>query len=186
MSNFIKQPDSIRIPRMLEIVQWPDPILNTKSSLILNDIVDNKDLQDLLDDMVATMTAYKAVGLAAIQVGVPVRALVVTDSNGSTPIKVINPVLKSENGRVYTHEGCLSFPGLFVKVARPESVVVQYFDENGELKETNSTGLLGRAIQHEMDHLDGKTYLDKLNRFERSRALNKFKIIKRKIKKLYE
>lgn len=179
-------PKIIRHPKVLDIVKWPDPILKEKSKLVLDSIPNQPDLQNLLDDMVVTLFEYNAVGLAAIQVGIPLRILVVRDSKNNV-VKVINPVLKNKtNETCYEQEGCLSFPGLFLKITRPKEVSVTYFDEHGQIKETGADGLLARAIQHELDHLDGKTFLDRVNSIEKTRALRKIKIINRKIKRFHE
>ncbi len=169
-------------PEVLQVVFYPDPILSTVSTSVLESIPHNEPLQALMDSMIATMQAYRAVGLAAIQVGVPLRVLVVQDEH-EQPIKVINPrIVEVDTEMLYTREACLSLPGLFVSVNRPKSVTIEYFNELGELKTTYADDLLGRAIQHEMDHLDGLTFLDRLNKIYKSAALKKYKLIKRKLK----
>ncbi len=169
-----------REPKILRVIRFPDPILSKPSTLITSSIPDDEGLQELLSDMVHTMQAYKAAGLAAVQVGVNIRALVVQGTDG--PVKVINPVIKEVDGLKLTHEGCLSFPGLFLRVSRPDEVVVQYFDETGTMRTTVMGDLLGRAIQHEIDHLDGKTFLDRVGNVNRASALAKYKAVKRKMR----
>lgn len=117
----------------------------------------DKRLSVLLDDMLETMYEANGVGLAASQVGILKRALVIDCGDG--PVEMINPVLKESEGIQGSIEGCLSFPGQSGYVERAEHVVVEAFDRNGDLYEYDAHGLFARAIQHEMDHLDGLVYL---------------------------
>ncbi len=165
---------------VLQIVQWPDPTLRIVSKPVVSGIKDDKPLQELLDDMVHTMQAYGAVGLAAIQVGVPLRVLVVQDQTRK-PVKVINPVIKEVDGHSFQQEGCLSFPGLFVAIKRPAEVVVEFYDENGDMKTTVATDLLGRAILHEIDHLDGKVFLDLVSKLNKAKVMKDYERIQKKI-----
>lgn len=186
-SGPVLQPDThfgIRQPKVLEILKYPDSTLNKVSMPVLpgsNITLDQ--LKETLDDMVATMQANRAVGLAGIQIGVPLQMLVVQDQR-LVPVKVVNPRLVEVSGHSFELEGCLSFPGLFLRVKRPESVVVEYLDENLEKCTTAADELLGRAIQHEMDHLLGKTFLDRISSVERTDALRKLKLAQRKRKAL--
>lgn len=170
-----------RKPVVREVLLYPNPILSQVSTPILDSIKDDEELQGFLDDLVVTMQAYKGVGLAAIQCGVPITALVVQDQR-QEPIKVINPSIKDTDGESYVREGCLSIPGLYTKVRRASEVTIEYFNENGELKTTINDGLLGRAILHEMDHLLGLTIFDRLSKVERTIALEKYKKVMRKLK----
>lgn len=165
---------------VLQIIQWPDPTLRAVSKPVVSGIVDDKPLQELLDDMVTTMQGYGAVGLAAIQVGVPLRVLVVQDEKRQ-PVKVINPVVKEADGNSLQREGCLSFPGLFVAIKRPAEVVVEFYDEKGEKKTTVASDLLGRAIQHEIDHLDGKVFLDLVSKINKAEVLRGYERTKKKL-----
>ncbi len=165
---------------VLQIVQWPDPVLRQVSTPVISGIKDDKPLQDLLDDMVTTMQAYGAVGLAAIQVGVPLRVLVVQDQTRK-PVKVVNPVIKEVDGHSFQKEGCLSFPGLFVAIKRPAEVVVEFYDEKGDKKTTVATELLGRAIMHEIDHLDGKVFLDLVSKLNKAEVLKKWERTRKKL-----
>ncbi len=164
---------------VLQVVQWPDPILRTVSKPVISGIKEDKALQELLDDMVATMQGYGAVGLAAVQVGVPLRVLVVQDQNRK-PVKVINPVIKDLDGHSFQQEGCLSFPGLFIAVKRAAEVVVEFYDENGDKNTTVANELLGRAIQHEIDHLDGKVFIDLVSKLNKADTMKKYERLQRK------
>ena len=120
----------------------------------------DKRILELLDDMRQTMYANDGVGLAAPQVGI-LRRVVVIDV-GDELYELINPEIVSTEGDVVDVEGCLSVPGRRGKVARPETVTVRALDRKGELREYTGTGLLARAFFHEIDHLDGTLYLDKM------------------------
>ena len=120
----------------------------------------DKRILELLDDMRQTMYANDGVGLAAPQVGI-LRRVVVIDV-GDELYELINPEIVSTEGDVVDVEGCLSVPGRRGKVARPETVTVRALDRKGELREYTGMGLLARAFCHEIDHLDGTLYLDKM------------------------
>jgi peptide deformylase len=169
-----------RNPLIRRVLLYPDPTLNKVSKPVLTDIVTDTELQNLMDDMVATMKAFQGVGLSAIQIGVPLKVLVV---QGETePLKIINPVIQELEGESWLTEGCLSIPGFYTRVKRPDEVLIEYFNEKGERKTTINDGLLGRAILHEMDHLLGLTIFDKLSRVERSVALEKYRKLRKKFK----
>lgn len=169
---------------VLPILQYPHPLLSKPAAPVLSDIANDTELHALLENMVKTMTVARGVGLAAPQVGVSLRVLVALDEYGSIH-KVINPrVVRVSDFVERSKEGCLSFMGLFVNVTRPAAAEVEYFDEHG-LKQTATFGsFLARVIQHEVDHLDGKTMLDRLQPFERREALRKNTHAQRKVKKL--
>jgi peptide deformylase len=134
----------------------------------------------LLDDMVETMYAAPGVGLAAPQVGVPLRIFVVDLSVGRSSgelIEMINPEFVEREGMQLEEEGCLSLPGFNATVARPSRAVVRGLDRNGQEHVREGTGLLARAFQHEMDHLDGKLFTDRLRGIKRD-------VIVRRIQKL--
>jgi peptide deformylase len=138
------------------------------------------DIQALVDDMVETMYAAPGVGLAAPQIGVPLRVFVVDPSVGRDPhglIVMINPEWVTREGMQLEEEGCLSLPGFTATVARPQRAVVRGLDRDGRPHERDGTGLLARAFQHEMDHLDGTLFVDRLRGIKRD-------LIVRKIRKL--
>ncbi len=134
-----------------------DPILR-KVSREVTEINDR--IKTLLEDMVETMYEYDGVGLAAPQVGI-LRRVVVIDV-GEGPIKMINPEIIEQEGESVDIEGCLSIPNRSGTVKRPEKVKVRYLDENGVEKTLEGTGLLARAICHEVDHLNGILFVDKM------------------------
>ena len=120
--------------------------------------VDDK-IRELLEDMVETMHKYNGVGLAAVQVGVLKRAIVIDlyDENG--PMKLVNPIIIKEKGEQEVEEGCLSFPNKYAKMIRPKEVVVEALDENGKKIKKD---LLAQALAHEIDHLNGIVFVDKM------------------------
>lgn len=140
----------------------------------------DEDLQELVRDMTDTMYAESGIGLAAPQVGVNLRVIVVDvegpDGNRDA-LKLINPQILSSEGREKGEEGCLSIPGFTAIVERPQKIKVQAEDTEGGSVELDAEGMLARVICHEVDHLDGILYLDRLSLLRRD-------VIKRKIKKL--
>src|SRR5947207_1356497 len=142
-------------------------------------VVDDE-VHRLVDDMIETMYAAPGVGLAAPQVGVPVRLFVIDLSLGrraSDLIVMINPIFVAREGMQLEEEGCLSLPGFNATVVRPARAVVRGLDRDGTEHEREGTGLLARAFQHEMDHLDGRLFIDHLRGIKRD-------VIVRRIKKL--
>jgi len=138
------------------------------------------DIHALLDDMIDTMYAAPGIGLAAPQVGVPLRVFVVDVSLGRDPsalIEMINPVFVERDGTQLEEEGCLSAPGFNATVVRPQHVVVKGLDRDGTERTVDGSGLLARAFQHEMDHLDGTLFVDRLRGIKRD-------LIVRRIRKL--
>ncbi len=138
------------------------------------------DVDKLIDDMIETMYAAPGVGLAAPQVGVPLRIFVVDVSIGRDPsglVVMINPEFVDRDGMQLEEEGCLSVPGFNATVVRPTRAVVKGLDRNGDEQQREGTGLLARAYQHEMDHLDGMLFVDRLRGIKRD-------LIVRKIRKL--
>ncbi len=131
----------------------------------------DKKLKHLLDDMVETMCAKEGVGLAAPQVGVPLRIAVI-DVDKKKLYELINPVITEREGSVVGSEGCLSFPGLFGEVERAEKVRVEYTNRYGKKKFVEADGLLARALQHEIDHLDGKLFIEIAKNLSESRQSN--------------
>jgi peptide deformylase len=138
------------------------------------------EIESLLEDMVATMYAAPGIGLAAPQVGVPLRIFVIDLSVGREPnglLTMINPEFVEQEGMQFEEEGCLSMPGFTATVARPSRVVIRGLDKDGREQIREGTGLLARAFQHEMDHLDGMLFVDRLRGIKRD-------LIVRRIKKL--
>ena len=156
---------------ILKILEFPDPRLRKKAVAII-DIDD--DLRNLIDDMLETMYAAPGIGLAATQVDVHKRLLVADmSSEKDDPHALINPEILEKDGTAITEEGCLSVPGYFEEVERAESVRVRYLDRDGAPVEKNAEGLLAICIQHEIDHLNGKLFVDYLSEAKRQRIRKK-------------
>lgn len=136
-----------------------DEILKKKSRKI--EEIDDRILE-LLDDMVETMHKYNGVGLAAVQVGVLKRAIVIDLYDDKGPIKLINPVIIKEEGEQEVEEGCLSFPNKYAKLIRPAKVTVEALNEKGKKVKINAKELLAQALSHEIDHLNGIVFVDKM------------------------
>lgn len=136
-----------------------DEILRKKSREV--EQVDDR-IRDLLDDMVDTMHKYNGVGLSAVQVGILKRLVVIDLYDDKGPIKLVNPVILKTKGEQEVEEGCLSFPNKYVKMIRPAEVVAEALDENGKKIKIKAKGLLAQAICHELDHLDGVLFIDKM------------------------
>ena len=140
------------------------------------------DVQALVDDMIETMYAAPGVGLAAPQVGVSLRIFVVDVSVGRDPlglITMINPEWVERDGMQLEEEGCLSVPGFVATVARPQRVIIRGLDREGRPQEREGTGLLARAFQHEMDHLDGTLFVDRLRGIKRDLIVSKIRKLTR-------
>ena len=136
-----------------------DEILTKKSREV--DKIDER-LLDLIDDMIETMHKYNGVGLAAVQVGILKRVIVIDIDDGKGPIALINPVILETKGSREVEEGCLSFPNKFAKVVRPEEVVAEYTNREGKRVKVKAKELLAQAICHEVDHLEGEVFVDKM------------------------
>ena len=156
---------------ILQILEYPDPRLRTKAEPVTN--VDDE-LRALIDDMFETMYAAPGIGLAATQVDVHRRLLVADVSSDKTdPHVFINPVIIEKDGVTVTEEGCLSVPGYYEEVERAEHIRVRYLDRAGEEQEQEFEGLLAVCVQHEIDHLDGKLFVDYLSEAKRQRIRKK-------------
>ena len=136
-----------------------DEILKKKSREIQT--IDEK-IQILIDDMIETMHKYNGVGLAAVQVGILKRVIVIDLYDDNGPIVMINPVIIKTKGEQEVEEGCLSFPNQFAKVIRPAEVVAEYTDRDGKRMRVKAKELLAQAISHEVDHLNGEVFMDKI------------------------
>lgn len=136
---------------------------------------------ELANNLIETMADKKGLGLSACQVGLPYRVFVLWSE---TPLVVFNPrVVDQKNEFVVLEEGCLSFPGLFIKVKRPSMVKVRYQDARGETHTQTFIGMTARTFLHEMDHLDGILYTQRANKIHLSRAYNQRKVLQRKLKR---
>jgi len=154
---------------LLSILCYPDPRLHQRSARV--DRV-NERIRKLIKDMADTMYAAPGVGLAATQVDVHLQIIVIDISETHDQLRVfINPELLAASGDADVEEGCLSVPGVYEKVRRAERVTVRALDAGGELFTLEAEGLLAVCIQHEMDHLEGKVFVEKLSRLKQSRIL---------------
>ena len=168
-----------------QILTEPNKILREKSLFV--EKVD-EDLQKLMDDMLETMYAAPGIGLAAIQVGIPKRIIVldIAQKNGPRDPKFfINPEIigKSENNSTY-EEGCLSVPGQFAEIDRPDKCHIKYLDYHGQPKEIKAEGMLATCIQHEIDHLEGILFIDYLSKLKKSMIIKKLSKQKREIERI--
>ncbi|WP_417822082.1 peptide deformylase [Terasakiella sp.] len=165
---------------ILDILTAPDPILKKKADLV-DDVTD--EIRTLLDDMLETMYDAPGIGLAAPQVGVLKRVIVIDvagDDEEPAPMKMINPeVLWASDETGLYEEGCLSVPKSFSEVERPERVKVKYLDENGTAHEIDADGLLATCVQHEIDHLEGTLFIDHISRIKRSMIMRKLTKMKK-------
>ena len=168
-----------------QILIEPDKILRQKSLKV--DVVD-KDLQILMDDMLETMYAAPGIGLAAIQVGVPKRVIVIDLSSKEEPKKpmfFINPeILNKSNDNTTYEEGCLSVPGQFAEIDRPNKCHIKYLDYYGQEKEINAEGMLATCIQHEMDHLEGILFIDYLSKLKKNYIVKKLSKQKKALERI--
>mgnify|MGYP001461363013 CR=1 FL=1 len=165
---------------LLPILTAPDPLLKKKSQPV--EKVDDK-IRTLLDDMLDTMYDAPGIGLAAPQVGVLKRVIVI-DVSGEEgtpkPYKMVNPEIVWSSDDISTYEeGCLSVPENYSEVERPSQVKVKYLDENGEEQLLEADGLLATCVQHEIDHLEGTLFIDHISRIKRSMILRKLQKIKK-------
>ncbi|MCS7228241.1 MAG: peptide deformylase [Endomicrobia bacterium] len=149
---------------VLKIVKYPDKILKQKLSPVENF---NSDLRDIVRDMFETMYTYHGIGLAANQVGIDRRIVVVdtssTEKGVFTPLALINPeILNYSKRKNIAEEGCLSFPGYYDKIIRPVSIEVVYYDINGKKHQIIVEGLLARVLQHEIDHINGVKFIQRM------------------------
>ena len=136
-----------------------DDILYKKSREV--EKIDDK-IQELIDDMIETMHQYNGVGLAAVQVGILKRVIVIDLYDDNGPIALINPVILKTKGTQEVEEGCLSFPNEFAKVIRPAEITAEYTNREGKRVKINAKDLLAQAICHEVDHLNGELFIDKI------------------------
>ena len=136
-----------------------DEILRKKSRTV--EVIDDK-IKELVDDMIETMHAHDGVGLAAPQVGILKRLLVIDLYDDTGVIVMINPIIIKEKGEQEVDEGCLSFPNKFAKVIRPKEVVAEYTNREGKRMKIKAKDLLAQAICHEVDHLNGEVFVDKI------------------------
>ena len=158
-----------------KIVIEPDPILRKKRERL--EKVDNN-IKKLMDDMLETMYSAPGIGLAAVQIGILKRLIVIDISKGEekkkNPLFLINPIItsRSKDTSIY-EEGCLSIPGHFAEIERPAQCHINFLDYTGKQKQLKADGLLSTCIQHEIDHLDGKLFIDYLSKLKKDMIIKK-------------
>ena len=167
------------------IIIEPDPILRKKSQSLEN--VDN-DLRKLLDDMLETMYEAPGIGLAAVQIGILKRLIVIDiskEDQKKNPLFLINPIItyKSKNTSSY-EEGCLSLPGHYAEIERPSECHLEFLDYNGKKKKLEAQGLLATCIQHEVDHLNGILFIYYLSKLKKDMIIRKLKKHKKDLEKI--
>jgi peptide deformylase len=154
-----------------DILVYPDPRLRTQSETVTSF---NKELESLVNDMAETMYEAPGIGLAAIQINVPKRVVVMDLSEAKDSLQVfVNPEITQLEGLIETEEGCLSVPGIFAAVERAEKVRINALDVSGKPFEIDADELLSICIQHEVDHLNGKVFVDYLSRLKQGRVRKK-------------
>ena len=159
-----------------QILTIPDPLLRKVSEPVTSV---NTEVKNLMDDMLETMYAAPGIGLAAVQVGVLKRIIVIDLSkNGQkkTPLFIVNPQITFKSEEIISYEeGCLSIPNQFAEVKRPSTCKVNFLDYNGKKREINADGLLATCIQHEVDHLNGVLFIDHLSKLKKDIIIKKTK-----------
>ena len=158
---------------VLTVRKYGDPVLRRRSAEVA-DVT--PELRATIADMIETMYEEEGIGLAAPQVGIPLRLMVIGHDARREPQALLNPRIVDRGGEVTAEEGCLSIPGIFAQVARAEWVDLEATDVDGQPVKVHGKGLLARVLQHEMDHLDGVLFIDRLDAVTRDR-------LKRRIKK---
>ena len=168
-----------------KIITVPDPVLRNTSSLIEKVGIEEK---QLIKDMFETMYHSNGIGLAAIQLGILKRIVVIDiskENEKKNPLFLINPVItkKSKNTSIY-EEGCLSIPGQFAEIERPAECTLKYINYQGKNKELKADGLLATCIQHEVDHLDGILFIDYLSKLKKDMIIKKLVKQKKEIERV--
>ena len=152
------------------IIRYPDPVIRKKSEFV-EEV--NEEIKQLIEDMTDTMHASSGVGLAAVQIGVLKRVIVV--NVGEEFIAMVNPEILENEGESQMEEGCLCLPGVLIEIKRSEKVKVKGLNDKGEEIVVDAEGLLARALQHEVEHLDGILIIDKVSRIKRQLLTSKLR-----------
>ena len=168
-----------------KILTEPDPFLRQKSTKV--EKVDNE-IKSLMDDMLETMYAAPGIGLAAIQIGVPKRVIVLDISKSEekkNPLYFVNPeIISNSNTDASYEEGCLSVPGQFAEISRPDKCKIKFLNYDGEEKVLETEGLLATCIQHEMDHLEGILFIDYLSKLKKDMIVKKLSKQKKSLERV--
>ena len=168
-----------------KILTEPDPFLRQKSANV-EEV--NDEIRNLMDDMLETMYNAPGIGLAAIQIGVPKRIIVIDlsrDDEQKTPLYLINlEIITSSINNIAYEEGCLSVPGQFAEINRPNKCKVKYVDYNGEQKILDTEGLLATCVQHEIDHLEGILFIDYLSKLKKGMIIKKLSKQKKSLERI--
>ena len=168
-----------------KILTEPNKILRQVSKLVDKVGIDE---QKLMDDMLETMYDAKGIGLAAIQIGVPKRIIVMDlskEEGKKEPRYFVNPIIKNKSEKISTtEEGCLSVLSIFAEVDRPSTCEVEYLDYNGDKKILKASGLLATCIQHEMDHLEGILFIDYLSKLKKTMIVKKLSKQKKELERI--
>jgi len=166
---------------LLPILEFPHPRLRNHAAGIDADRIREPQFQKLLDDMFETMYQAPGIGLAATQVDVHERFMVIDVSEGrDSPLVFINPVIRKRTEQLRVHqEGCLSIPGIYADVTRADGIEVEALDRHGKLFVLEVDDLLATCIQHEVDHLDGRLFIDHLSPLKRERAMKKYEKLRK-------
>lgn len=168
-----------------KIIIEPDPILRKKSQSL--EKVDDQ-LKNLMDDMLETMYDAPGIGLAAVQIGILKRIVVIDvskENEKKNPFFFINPIIKSRSKKTSVYEeGCLSLPGHFAEVERPAECEIDYIDYNGNKKNLKASGILATCVQHEIDHLNGILFIDYLSKLKKDMIIKKLIKQKKEVDKI--
>jgi peptide deformylase len=168
-----------------KILTEPDPFLRQKSTNV--EIVDDE-TRSLMDDMLETMYAAPGIGLAAIQIGVPKRVIVIDlsrDEEKKAPLYFINPeIITNSNNDATYEEGCLSVPGQFAEISRPDKCTIQFLNYDGKEQILHAEGLLATCIQHEVDHLEGILFIDYLSKLKKTMIVKKLSKQKKSLERI--
>ena len=168
-----------------KILTEPDPFLRQKSTKVVEV---NSEIRTLMDDMLETMYQAPGIGLAAIQIGVPKRVIVIDLSKAEekkNPLYFINPeIIKKSDTDASYEEGCLSVPNQFAEISRPDKCKVKFLDYDGNEKILETEGLLATCIQHEMDHLEGILFIDYLSKLKKSMIIKKLSKQKKSLERI--
>ena len=168
-----------------KILTEPDPYLRQKSNKV--EIV-NDEIRSIMNDMLETMYAAPGIGLAAIQIGIPKRIIVIDlskDDEKKNPLYFVNPeIITNSNTDAAYEEGCLSVPGQFAEINRPDKCKVKFLNYHGEEKILEAEGLLATCIQHEIDHLEGILFIDYLSKLKKSMIIKKLSKHKKSLERV--